>query len=518
MMRGVFESSEVRSFSIRFCNLLDLLQLLSLCIQRKMRIFQIYVEKTSSLHNTYPTFVQHEAGSKAHHKIPGGIMLKIVLGLLCLVSTARAAEGDVIVRLESGSDRSFRSQLTNADQVEALIPELNLYLIRPAAVRSSMSLMRTLRASPGTQNVFADYEMKLRNIPNDVDYAKMWSLNGRSKVNISAEQAWAISTGGENSAGDQIVVAVVDGGFDTNHADLIPNLWINKNEVAGNGVDDDGNGYVDDIFGWNAFNNSGKLNSDLHGTHVAGTVGAKGNNQLGIMGINWDAHLMLVSASSGSFSIVSKGYGYVLKMKKLWIETNGQKGANVVATNSSFGVDEADCQSSTYSVWNDIYNEMGKMGILSVAATANNAVDVDKVGDVPTGCNSPFIVAVTNTDSSDRIYPRAAWGLNTVDLGAPGTDIYSTLPSQSYGPNTGTSMATPHVAGAIGLMYAAASADHIAATHADPAAAALLTKKILLSSTDANATLAGKTVTGGRLNLGKAVVTIQRYENKSTQE
>jgi subtilisin family serine protease len=444
-------------------------------------------------------------------------MLKVVLGLLCLTSTSWSAEGDVIVRLSSGNDRSLQSQLTTGDQVEAIIPELGLYLVKPASVRSTRSLVESFRNSSGTTQAFADYKMQLRNLPSDTDFSKLWSLNPQSSVNIQATEAWSISTGGTNALGEQIVVAVVDGGFDTKHSDLVPNLWTNKNEVAGNGIDDDGNGYVDDIVGWNGYNNSGQLDVDLHGTHVAGTIGAKGNNQLGVVGVNWDIQMMMVGASSGSFSVVGKGYGYVLKMKKLWLESNGQKGANVVATNSSFGVDYADCQSSSYSVWNDIYNEMGKVGILSVAATANNRVDVDKVGDVPTGCNSPYVVSVTNTDAADVINSRAAWGLKTIDLGAPGTDIYSTVPNEKYSKNTGTSMATPHVAGAIGLMSAAASWEFIEATHDDPAGAALIMKEILLAATDANPSLAGRTVSGGRLNLGKAVTAIHRYQKPAQQ-
>lgn len=439
------------------------------------------------------------------------LKVKVILGTMLLTTTVFAAEGDLIVRLQPGAERSLQSTLSSGDRVEAIIPEMNLYLVKPALLRSTKSFMRTIRENAGTQNVFADYKMQLRNAPNDLDFSKIWSLNPNSKVNINTREAWGISVGGPNKSGDQIVVAVVDGGFDMKHPDLVPNYWVNKAEVVGNKVDDDGNGYVDDINGWNAFNNSGNITTDSHGTHVAGTVGAKGNNQIGVAGINWDTQIMLVSASSGDFSVVGRGYGYALKMKKLWIESNGQRGANVVSTNSSFGVDNANCQSAQYKVWNDIYNEMGKAGILSAAATANNAVDVDVVGDVPTACDSPYIVAVTNTDSNDKLYSRAAWGSKHVDLGAPGTDIYSTLPNNRYGNNTGTSMATPHVAGAIGLMYSAASADFIAFSKKDPAAAALVVKDILLKTTDANATLAGRTQSGGRLNLGNAVKAMSQY-------
>lgn len=447
-------------------------------------------------------------------------MFKTVLGSVLFVVTGWGAEGDLVVRLQPGAQRDLSRVLTSTDQVEVLIPEMNLVLIKPASTRSTVQLARALRSESLVQNVTVDYKMKLRSKPNDLDFSKIWSLDSKSTTHVDTEKAWDISVGGSNVLGQDIVMAVVDGGFDTTHPDLAPNLWMNKHEISGNGVDDDQNGYIDDVYGWNAFTNNGNITVDNHGTHVAGTMGAKGNNQLGVVGINWDAHLMLVNASSGDFSIVAKGYGYILKMKKLWLESKGEKGANVVVTNSSFGVDLANCQSAQYSVWNDIYNEMGKVGILSAAATANLVIDVDAKGDVPTGCESPYLISVTNTDREDKINfenspwssSGAAWGLKSVDLGAPGTDIYSTLPSSAYGNNTGTSMATPHVAGTVGLMHAAASSDFVDFMQRDPAAAALLLKDILLKSTDANTTLNGKTVSGGRLNVGRAVQAIHEYQ------
>jgi subtilisin family serine protease len=154
---------------------------------------------------------------------------------------------------------------------------------------------------------------------------------------------------------------------------------------------------------------------------------------------------------------------------------------------------------------------MGKVGILSAAATANQAWDIDAVGDVPTSCASDYIVAVTNTTKDDKIYRQAGWGKTQVDLGAPGTDVYSTVPGNQSRNLTGTSMATPHVAGAVALLHAAASPAFTALHKSNPAKAALELKKIMLQTVDPLADLQGKTVSGGRLNLAKAAEAISKY-------
>jgi subtilisin family serine protease len=248
-----------------------------------------------------------------------------------------------------------------------------------------------------------------------------------------------------------------------------------------------------------------------HGSHVAGIAGASGNNGLQVSGVNWNVKLMPVAASSATTSVISEGYGYVLKQKQLWIDNQGKKGANIVATNSSFGVDEADCTSGDFPVWNDLYNKMGKVGILSAAATANSPLNIDETGDVFTGCSSQYLVKVTNTTKADKLSPGAGYGLKSIDLGAPGTEILSTLPNNRVGKMTGTPMATPHVTGAIAFLHSVASADFQSLTHSDPGQSALTLKDLLLKSVDAIPSLTGKTVSGGRLNLATAAKAIANY-------
>src|SRR5690606_25953748 len=192
--------------------------------------------------------------------------------------------------------------------------------------------------------------------PNDPSFNQQWALHntgqsgGTVDADIDAPEAWDITTGGITATGDSIVVAVVDGGFYLNHPDLKPNLFKNRQEIPNNGVDDDGNGYIDDFDGWNAYNNNGNLSSgDNHGTHVAGIIGAKGNNNAGVSGVNWNVKIMPIRGSSGTTSVVVAAYGYAAKMRKLYNQTNGAKGAFVVATNASFGVDFGNAAS--YHVW-----------------------------------------------------------------------------------------------------------------------------------------------------------------------
>lgn len=430
-------------------------------------------------------------------------------------------EGQVIVRFPQGMKperirgvldaRAFRLD-------KPLVSALNLYLVKLKGGMKVSDALRSLRNNRSVVYAQADHITSLRSAvtpaaaPNDALFGQQWALSSPStQVDIRAPQAWEFGTGGKDKGGNDLVVAIVDGGVDLTHQDLVDNLWKNAGEVAGNGIDDDGNGYVDDIHGWNGYDDNGNVPTNSHGTHVAGIVGARGGNGLQVAGVNWSVKLMAISASSGETSVILSGYGYALDQKALWLKTNGAKGANVVSTNSSFGVDYANCANGQYPVWNDIYNKMGEVGILSAAAGPNIHLNVDTDGDVPTGCTSDYIISVTNTTRQDVKNSSAGYGLKSIDLGAPGTDVLSTLPRNRTGNLTGTSMATPHVAGAVAFMHSVASADFHGLTVANPASAALELKSLMLSNVDELPSLRGVTVSNGRLNLHKAAAAIKGY-------
>ena len=404
--------------------------------------------------------------------------IRAALALGLTITTAQAA--DVIVRLHQ--PLSAKMTVPGFGLVQELIPELNLYLMndmqKSATVATSLTKARAL---PSVMYAMDNHNRTLRGrTPSDPSYGQQWGL-----TKIQASAAWDLGTGGHNSDRDDIVVAVVDGGTDFTHQDLVNNSWINTAEIAGNNIDDDNNGYVDDINGWNAYNSTASIPKNMHGTHVAGIVGAQGNNGKDVAGVNWDVKIMGVAASSGEAAVILRGYGYVLKQKQIWINSGGRAGANVVATNSSFGVDGAECMSERYKVWNDIYEQMGQAGILSAAATANQAWDIDSTGDVPTSCTSNYIVSVTNTTEQDGLYSSAGRGQTPVDLGAPGTDVLSTVPGNISRKLTGTSMATPHVAGAIAHLYSVGSARFTQLSKSNPAQAALEVKRIMMENVDA---------------------------------
>lgn len=349
-----------------------------------------------------------------------------------------------------------------------------------------------------------------RAIPNDDRFGELWNfVPSPVSADVSAVKAWNISRG--NFSGQEAVVAVIDGGVDIEHEDLADNIWINQQEIPGNNVDDDNNGYVDDINGWNVYRNVGQIEKDNHGTHVAGIIGAKGNNQIGVTGINWKTKIMGISGASGDTITVLKAYNYVLKQKKLYLESNGSKGANIVATNSSFGIDYADCNSTEYTLWNDVYEELGKVGILNVVATINNEVNVDVEGDVPSGCDSEYVISVTNTNIDNEKYQFAGFGKKSIDLGAPGTDILSTVPNDGYAFMTGTSMATPHVAGAIAFLSQLKNEKFNKTQIDEPRRSAEVLKEILLNSTDSVSSLKRKTLSGGKLNLFESAKRLLSY-------
>ncbi len=374
------------------------------------------------------------------------------------------------------------------------------------------ALLGQVRSMSGIIHAQHEHIVQLREaydekIPDDPNFDLQWAFhntgqsNGTAGADIDALRAWDITTGGLTALGDTIVVAVIDGGCDINHEDL--NIFINRHEIPGNGIDDDGNGYIDDVNGWNAYNNTGNIPASNHGTHVSGTVGAVGNNNTGVTGVNWNVKVLPIAGSSSNESTVVAAYSYAYDMRALYDETDGEYGAFIVATNSSFGVDFG--QPENFPIWGAMYDSMGALGILSAAATANRNINIDEVGDMPTAHPSPYLISVTNTTNNDVKLATAGYGIETIDLGAPGTQIYSTRNNSTYGFATGTSMATPHVAGAIALLMSAADADFINFYKSNPAEGALMLKQYLLDGTDKLESLDGLVASGGRLNLYNAI-------------
>ncbi|MDX2285826.1 MAG: S8 family serine peptidase [Bacteroidia bacterium] len=345
-------------------------------------------------------------------------------------------------------------------------------------------------------------------VPDDPQFAQQWpllntgQLGGLPGADIAATLAWDLSTGGLTLLGDTLVIAVIDEGFDLAHADL--HFWKNQQEIPGNGLDDDQNGYADDYDGWNAYQATGAIPGALHGTHVAGIAGAIGGNALGVSGVCPEVQLLPVAGASGNEAIVMEAYTYVLEQRRRYDASSGQEGAFVVAANSSFGVDFG--QPFNYPIWCALYDSLGAAGILSVVSTMNNASDVDAAGDIPSTCPSPFVLAVTNTTNTDQLNGGSAFGDTHIDLGAPGTQVYSTYPGSQYGYNTGTSMAAPHVSGAIALLFSAACPALMVQYRNDPPSVLLAMRAFLLRGVDTLAALQGLTASGGRLDAFKALL------------
>jgi serine protease len=440
----------------------------------------------------------------------------------CLASNSLISQdnnfvpGEIIVMLKPGESpaRLINSfGFINMQPKEAVVEYMNIWLFTfdHARMDNYLALNEVKKHTSVSIAQFNHY-ISERIMPNDANFGTQWSMHntgqsgGTVDADIDAPEAWDLGTGGLTAAGDTIVVAVVDGGFYLNHLDM--NFWKNYNEIPGNGIDDDNNGYIDDVNGWNAINNNGNVTaSGTHGTHVSGTVGARGNNTIGVAGVSWNVRVMAIQGSSGTESVVIRAYGYALKQRRLYDSSNGMKGAFVVSTNASFGVDYG--QPSNFPLWCAFYDSLGSAGILNAGATANLNINIDVTGDIPTACPSDWMISVTNTDRNDVKNTGAAYGLTTIDLGAPGTSIISTTSASIYGTSTGTSMATPHVAGAIGFMYSVAPLAWIQAYKNSPGPYSLQVKDKIMQGVDPNASLQGKTVSGGRLNLYNSALLMQ---------
>ncbi len=338
-------------------------------------------------------------------------------------------------------------------------------------------------------------DVNSRATPNDPLFSSQWGL-----TDIGADEFWDINTNGLTYSGDTIVVAVMESGTSINHPDLTPNFWHNNQEVPNDGIDNDNNGYVDDYLGWNAATQNDTHPYDAHGTKVTGVVGAKGDNTLGISGVNWNIKVMPISFVKNTFATYFRAFDYMIDQRKLYNETNGEKGALIVAVNESFGQDNGKPdENPNFMQWCEYMDALGDVGILTIAATSNSStVNVDVDGDMPTTCPQEHLISVTNIDPTGIRY--GGFGAEHIDLAAPGTMIPTTNGTNSFASFGGTSSAAPHVAGAVGLIYSYPCEKWSNYIKSNPKDAALQVKKWILANTTPKFSLKGMTVSEGSLN------------------
>ena len=328
---------------------------------------------------------------------------------------------------------------------------------------------------------------------NDTYYTNgsLWGMYGDAsplKTNAfgsQAGEAWAAGHTGSTA----VFIGIIDEGYMYTHEDLTANAGTNPGEIAGNGIDDDNNGYKDDVYGWDFDGNNNSVfdgTGDDHGTHVAGTIGGVGGNGIGVAGVCWSVKLLdakFLGNRGGTTANAVKAVDYFTGLKA--------KGLNIVATNNSWG------GGGFSQALKDAIDRADAAGILFIAAAGNSGTNNDATPSYPSNYTSANVIAVAATTSTGGLASFSQYGATTVDLGAPGSGIWSSIPKKSgknivssYASYRGTSMATPHVTGAVALY---------ASTHQGATAAQI--KAAILGSVVATPSLAGKCATGGRLNV-----------------
>ena len=331
--------------------------------------------------------------------------------------------------------------------------------------------VRRIQASAGGRVVCSpDYVITTNVEPNDYYYNLQTNLQ-----QISSKYAWDVTTGS-----NELIAVVVDTGIDYTHPDLAQNMWVNPKEIGNNRVDDDGNGYIDDYYGMNAITNIGSgLDDNGHGTHVAGTIGAVGNNSTGVVGVNWKVKLVsakfLDRYGSGSTANAIKAVNYGISLKKA--------GYNVVVMNNSYG------SSSFSSPFLNTVKLANDENILFVAAAGNNGRNTDTNKYYPAGYDVPNVLAVASVSSANNLSSFSNYGATSVDIAAPGEGVISTVMAGAYGRKNGTSMAAPHVSGLATL-----------AESACPSMSMQTLKAQILGNGVAIPSLAGKVVAGSIIN------------------
>ena len=437
--------------------------------------------------------------TRLEESIPGELLVRFRSETAAQNGTARP---ETLKSAESGPSMKVESL-----DAKEMVPGLRLVRVEPSQAASAIDALTrrndVIYAEP-------NYVRRSFAVPNDPLYPNLWALHNTGSIfgspgffpglDIGAEQAWNVTTGSRN-----IVVGIVDGGIDTNHPDLQANIWRNPSEIPNNGIDDDGDGFVDDVNGFDFFHNSGavfdsgSLDSENHATHVAGIVGAVGNNATGVVGVNWQVSLMSLkifgrngeSPYPSSVGLLVRAYAYAKKMRDLWISSGGTKGANIRVLNNSiggYGRSQAEL---------DAVRALNDSGVLFVAAAGNYTRNNDVFPIYPAGYESPNVISVAASTLWDTLASFTNVGARTVTLSAPGQTIQSTIAFGNYDVYDGTSMASPYVAGSAALILAAYPNISI-----DKLRAALIYNGDLIPSQEY------KTLTGRRLNVAHALAAV----------
>lgn len=428
-------------------------------------------------------------------RVSWAVLSLIFLASACEKSTSKFnlshphKERQLIVTVAAGTDLQQLRNLRGEPRVEKLAGD-SLLITFPRDVDLE-SKAEEIAQAQGVRSVEANLIYKLEErVPNDPDFAKLFGLqnlgqnNGTAGADIGATRAWDSTTGS-----DSVVVGIIDSGVDYNHPDLKDNIYLNPGESgldaegvdkSSNGVDDDNNGFVDDFHGWDfSSDDNNPMDDHSHGTHVAGTIGAKGDNGIGVVGVNWSVKMVPIKVFSASgdtsTDILIRGIDYATKL------------GGITATNNSWGGGAfSDAMVAAIQRHADA-------GIIFVAAAGNESNNNDVTPSYPATYDLPNIISVAATNRRDELSSFSNYGARTVTIAAPGEDIWSTVPNGSYGAKSGTSMATPQVTGAIALLKSQFPALDVAGL-----------KQKILSSTTKVARLANS-VRFGRLDVASAL-------------
>ncbi len=390
---------------------------------------------------------------------------------------------EIIVRFAVGIEQSESEALMQELEAARIktIPALTIEVWKLANEDAMLRAINLLNEHHAVIYAEPNYKLSANIIPNDPEFSELWGLQnlgqsgGLVGADIGASSAWNVETGNQ-----EVIVAVIDTGIDYHHIDLVDNIWVNAGEVPGNGIDDDGNGFVDDIHGYNFVADTGDpMDDHNHGTHCAGTIGARGDNGEGVVGVNHQVRLMAVKF------IASYGGGETDDAVESIIYAV-DNGAHILSNSWGGGFYSNALQNAIeYAQANDV---------LFVAAAGNFGSDNDRFPNYPSNIDLDNVLAVAASDHNDELASFSQYGLTTVDIAAPGVDILSAVMDNAYTSYSGTSMATPHVAGVAALLKAYNSR-----------LSAVEIKDIILASADTADAFEGLMVSGGRLSAKKAL-------------